>query len=79
MEAPNGSFVSYSTAPGSVAYDGDGQNSPFAEALNIEVRKSGQPIEITFRNVRRSVLQSTGGQQTPWDSSSLTDSFAFNP
>ncbi len=79
MEAPNGSFLSYSTAPGSVAQDGNGRNSPFAQALAAELQQSGQPIEITFRNVRRSVLTATGGQQTPWDSSSLVDSFVFKP
>lgn len=79
MEAPNGSFISYSTAPGSVAYDGDGKYSPFAEALSMELSASGQPIEATFRNVRKSVLKSTDGQQTPWDASSLTDTFLFRP
>ena len=79
MEAPNGSFISYSTAPGSVAYDGDGRYSPFADALSKELNTEGQPIEITFRNVRKSVLSSTDGKQTPWDSSSLTDTFLFNP
>ena len=79
MEAPNGSFISYSTAPGSVAYDGDGANSPFATALANQVRNSDQPIEITFRKVRRAVLETTGGAQTPWDSSSLVDTFVFNP
>lgn len=79
MEAPNGSFISYSTAPGSVAFDGDGSNSPFATALATEFDRPGQPIELTFRNVRRSVLQATAGAQTPWDSSSLTDTFMFKP
>ena len=79
MEAPNGSFISYSTTPGSVAYDGDGKYSPFAEALSTELSALGQPIEATFRNVRKSVLKSTDGKQTPWDSSSLTDTFLFRP
>ncbi len=79
MDAPNGSFLSYSTAPGSVAQDGAGRNSPFAQALAAELQKPGQLIETTFRNVRRTVLEATGGQQTPWDSSSLIDSFVFKP
>lgn len=79
MEAHNGSFLSYSTAPGSVALDGNGRNSPFAQALSAELQRPGQPIEITFRNVRRTVLEATGGQQTPWDASSLIDSFVFKP
>nr|MDQ4087884.1 caspase family protein [Pseudomonadota bacterium] len=77
MDAPNGSFIAYSTAPGSVAADGGGTNSPFASALLREIVQPGQPIEAVFRNVRRSVLQETEGQQTPWDSSSLIEPFFF--
>lgn len=79
MDAPSGSFVAYSTAPGQVAADGQGANSPFATALMAEMIKPGQPIEATFRNVRRTVSQLTGGKQTPWDSSSLFDTFMFIP
>ena len=79
MDAPNGSFIAYSTAPGSGAADGAGANSPFAAALLQEIARPGQPIEAVFRNVRRSVLESTGGEQTPWDSSSLIDAFFFMP
>ena len=77
MEAPNGSFIAYSTAPGAVAADGEGANSPFAAALVREIARPGQPIEAVFRNVRRSVLRVTEGEQTPWDSSSLVDPFYF--
>jgi hypothetical protein len=77
MEAPNGSFVAYSTAPGSVAADGDGKNSPFVTALAQQISRKGQPIEVIFRDVRRTVLESTGGKQTPWDSSSLISPFYF--
>lgn len=77
MEAPNGSFVAYSTAPGSVAADGDGANSPFVLALSREIGRRGKPIEVIFRDVRRAVLETTGGKQTPWDSSSLISPFYF--
>lgn len=79
MEAPNGSFIAYSTAPGSVAADGGGSNSPFAEALASEMLKPGQPIETMFRQVRRRVYENTEGRQVPWDSSSLIESFSFVP
>jgi uncharacterized caspase-like protein len=77
MDAPNGTFISYSTAPGSVAADGGGANSPFAEALMREMSQPSQPIEVVFRNVRRSVLLATEGEQTPWDASSLVEPFFF--
>lgn len=79
MEAPNGSFIAYSTAPGSVAQDGDAENSPFAAALIVEIPRRGQPLEAVFRNVRRAVLHATGGAQLPWDSSSMLDPFYFVP
>jgi hypothetical protein len=77
MDAPNGSFVAYSTAPGQTAADGTGKNSPFAAALVQEITKPGQGIEESFRNVRVRVSEATGGTQTPWDSSSLMASFYF--
>ncbi|MEZ5710527.1 MAG: caspase family protein [Blastomonas sp.] len=77
MDAPNGSFISYSTAPGDVALDGEGDNSPFAAALARQLLQPNQPIEALFRNVRKEVLKETDGQQTPWDSSSLLDTFVF--
>lgn len=79
MDAPNGSFVAYSTAPGAVAADGDGRNSPFAVALVKQLGQKGTPIEVIFRGVRREVVEATGGRQTPWDSSSLLDPFYFVP
>jgi uncharacterized caspase-like protein len=77
MDAPNGSYVAYSTAPGQTAADGTGKNSPFATALVAEMVKPGQGIEESFRNVRVNVSTATNGEQTPWDSSSLMSSFYF--
>lgn len=71
IEAPTGSFVAYSTAPGDVAVDGNGVNSPFTAALAAALPRPGVPIEQTFKHVRLKVMQSTGGRQTPWDSSSM--------
>ncbi|MBI2256209.1 MAG: caspase family protein [Proteobacteria bacterium] len=77
MDAPNGSYVAYSTAPGQTAADGSGKNSPFATALASEMVKPGEGIEDVFRNVRVNVSKVTNGEQTPWDSSSLMNSFFF--
>jgi uncharacterized caspase-like protein len=72
LDAPRGSFVGYSTAPGDVAADGDGANSPYALALVQELKTPGISIEEAHRNVRAKVLAQSGNKQTPWDSSSLT-------
>lgn len=78
MNAPLGTFIGYSTAPGTVASDGRGDNSPYAEALVEEITAPGVPAEVIFRRVRQRVLDTTNGTQTPWDASSLTgDDFYF--
>ena len=78
IEPPTGSFVAYATAPGAVAVDGDGENSPFTAALAGAMVEPGLAIEQVFKRVRKQVIQETGGQQTPWDSSSLVNDFYFN-
>lgn len=77
MDAPNGSYIAYSTAPGQTAVDGTSDNSPFAAAFVREIQQPGQSIDAVFTNIRRSVAQATGGTQVPWSSSSLLDSFIF--
>ncbi|MDP6953022.1 MAG: SUMF1/EgtB/PvdO family nonheme iron enzyme [Alphaproteobacteria bacterium] len=72
MEAPTGTLIAYSTAPGQVALDGDGANSPYTEALARAIAAPGISIERVFKNARNEVLAATQGQQTPWEASSLT-------
>ena len=79
MDAPRGALLSYSTAPGDVAADGAGRNSPFTEALARAIRTPGLKIEETFKQVRREVLEATGDRQLPWESTSLTGDFYFTP
>ena len=83
MDAPVGSFIAYSTAPGMVAYDGSGQYSPFAEAFAAEIPVAGHSIGDMMIEVRKRVKSATSRlgsrPQTPWDASSLTGRFAFNP
>src|SRR5215510_1098939 len=79
VDAPTGSLVSYSTAPGTEAQDGDGANSPFTAALLKIGREPGVPIEQALKRVRYLVHDATRQQQTPWESSSLTADFFFFP
>lgn len=79
MDAPTGTFIGYSTAPGEVAADGTGKNSPYVTALAAELGQPGVPLEETFRNVRVRVMSETQERQVPWDSSSLTGAFFFKP
>jgi hypothetical protein len=75
--ATTGTFIAYSTAPGKTAADGDGVNSPYTKALAETIAEPGLSIADVFQEVRTKVLASTGNEQTPWDSSSLTGRFYF--
>jgi uncharacterized caspase-like protein len=73
INAPSGTLIAYSTSPGSVAADGTGENSPYTAELLRHMRTPNAPVELVFKAVRESL----DGQQTPWESSSLTGHFAF--
>ena len=80
LDAPPGTYMAYSTAPGNVAEDGssfDG-NSLFTAQFVIELKKPKSRIEEVFKRVRLQVRQRTEGRQIPWDSSSLEDEFFFD-
>ncbi|WP_395020920.1 caspase family protein [Dongia sp.] len=76
---PMGSFIAYSTAPGDVAEDGKGGNSPYTTALAAAITKPGASINDVFQEVRGQVLEATDKKQVPWDASSLTAPFYFVP
>jgi hypothetical protein len=77
VDAPTGSIVAYSTAPGTEAFDGNGRHSPYAAAFMRTVKTPNLPIEQVFKRVRLLVNESTEAKQTPWESSSLTSDFVF--
>ncbi|QHP69114.1 caspase family protein [Bradyrhizobium sp. LCT2] len=77
VDAPNGSIVGYSTAPGAEALDGTGGHSPYTQAFLSVAREPNVPIEQLFKRVRLAVNQTTSGAQIPWESSSLTSDFTF--
>ena len=79
VDAPKGSLVSYSTAPGTEALDGDGVNSPFTTALMRIGQEPGLPIEQALKRVRLAVANATDPNQVPYESSSLTTEFSFFP
>src|ERR1700736_4956977 len=61
-----GSFISYSTSPGSEADDGSGGDSPYTTAVLSVAKEPNLPIEEAFKRVRLAVSQSTDGRQIPW-------------
>ena len=78
VEAPLGSMVAFSTAPGGVALDNPGEkNSLYTKHLLSFMQSPGLPVELLFKQVRLSVARETGRVQVPWESSSLTGDFCF--
>jgi hypothetical protein len=71
------SMVVFATAPGSVAQDGDGRNSPFTSALKQHLATPDQEVRQLVAAVSRSVQEMTGGKQIPWLNTSFTGQFFF--
>ena len=77
MDAPSGTLIAYSAAPGQVAVDGQGENSPYTAALAQALAEPGLKVEDVFKRVRVAVETATNARQTPWESSSLRGDFYF--
>lgn len=77
ITAPIGTFISFSTAPGKTAEDGDGDNSPYVTNFLKAVSIPGRKIEDIFKEVRTRVKEATMGAQIPWEATSLEADFYF--
>lgn len=78
VDAPPGTLVAFSTAPGSVAIDNAGaSHSLYTKHLLENLATPSLPIEQLFKRVRVAVIQETRRLQVPWESSSLTREFCF--
>jgi hypothetical protein len=67
MSAPEGTLISYATAPGMVAIDGEaGGDSPYTAALARAMQKRGIDVLRMFNEVALNVYNSTGYAQQPW-------------
>ena len=72
MNAPTSTLIAYATAPGKTASDGAGANGLYTSELLAAMRTPGLAIEDVFKQVRIKVREKSGGQQVPWEASSLT-------
>jgi hypothetical protein len=79
VEAPTGTLIAYATSPGNTASDGIGRNGLYTEGLLSAMRTPGLKIEDVFKLVRTQVRQKSGGNQIPWESSSVEGDFYFIP
>jgi len=66
IDLPRGTFISYATAPSTVAADGTGQDSLFTEARAESIRKPGIDIEEVINQVSLKIEDRSRNQQEPW-------------
>jgi len=65
VRAAGGSYVAFATAPGNVAYDGRGRNSPFTKALLKRLATPNIDIRLMMADVRQDVFEATEKRQLP--------------
>ncbi|MET4801666.1 caspase family protein [Bradyrhizobium sp. LB11.1] len=66
-----GTLIAFATAPGQVALDGEGANSPFSAALSRHLGTPGLEVQQMLTRVRAEVVSGTKNKQVPWSNSSL--------
>ncbi|SFP71479.1 Caspase domain-containing protein [Bradyrhizobium sp. Ghvi] len=66
-----GTLIAFATAPGQVALDGEGANSPFSAALSRHLGTPGLEVQQMLTRVRAEVVSATKNKQVPWSNSSL--------
>jgi uncharacterized caspase-like protein len=80
VEPSYGEVVFYAARHGSIAQDGTGQNSPFAQALVKHMGEEGMELGRFFRRVTSSVIETTGSEQEPYHYGRIPDAdFYFKP
>lgn len=79
FDAPPNTLVAFSTAPGQVAYDGEGEHSFYTGMLLREFAVPHVSLEDSLKRVRMGVRVASLGRQIPWESTSLEDRFYLYP
>jgi len=70
-------LITFAAAPGAVAADGVGRNSPFTSALLKHMETPGVEIEVMLKRVTGDVRRTTSAKQEPERLSRLTTEFYF--
>jgi hypothetical protein len=79
VNAATGTLISYATKDGAVAADGEGEHSPYTQALLKHLETPGLEVGLMLRQVRKDVMQATGEKQVPWEYASLLEAFYLLP
>lgn len=77
VAAPAATFIAFSTAPGQIASDGEGDNGLYTSELVNAMLVPGLRIEDVFKRVRAQVKVLSDGKQIPWENSSIDTDFYF--
>lgn len=79
IDASKGTLISFATAKGKTADDGDGNNSPYTTAFLNALDQPNLTILDFFNTVSNQVESATQEEQIPWTNySSLKGDFCFN-
>ncbi|MBC7905622.1 MAG: SUMF1/EgtB/PvdO family nonheme iron enzyme [Rhodospirillaceae bacterium] len=77
---PKDTLVALATRADALAEDGEGNHSPYTEALLANLEMPGLELGLFFRRVRDQVLKATNGRQEPFTFGSLgAEPFYFDP
>lgn len=66
-------LIGFAAAPGAVAFDGAGRNSPYTAGLKKHLAAPGRDLLNALIQVRNDVLKETAERQRPWEHTSLTE------
>ena len=79
IEPADSTIVLSAAAPGNLASDGAGRNSPFTDALVKQMSVPGLDVQSLAQRVRADVSAATQGRQLPWSQSNLTGEVRLGP
>lgn len=79
VSPPKGTYITFSTAAGSVALDGTGRNSPYTTAFLETLDIPNLSLFDFFNEVGQKVLSQTNNEQDPWTNhNTMKGKFFFN-
>ena len=79
INAAAGTFISFATAPGQIAADGEGSNGLFTSKLLDHIDTLGLKIEEVFKRTTADVYSASNKRQAPWVQYSVIGDFYFAP
>ncbi len=79
VNAAAGTFISFATAPGQIAADGEGSSGLFTSKLLDHIGTPGLKIEEVFKRTTADVYSASNKRQAPWVQYSVIGDFYFAP